>query len=142
MEKSSPPIWDKISFSTACHPSTDSLAERMIQTLEDMVRRVCAYGIEFRYCARFTHDWCTLLPVIELAYKTSIHTSTDQTPCHMVECDLQLASINRQNCDNKPVTNVMGSIPVGDKRRSQSNNQKLLGFPLHWRTRVPPLGCS
>ncbi|MBW0559456.1 hypothetical protein O181_099171 [Austropuccinia psidii MF-1] len=26
------------------------------------------------------HDWCTLLPELELAYKTSIHASTNQTP--------------------------------------------------------------
>ncbi|MBW0590724.1 hypothetical protein O181_130439 [Austropuccinia psidii MF-1] len=33
----------KLSFSTAHHPQTDGLAARMIQTLEDMVRRFCAY---------------------------------------------------------------------------------------------------
>ncbi|MBW0477914.1 hypothetical protein O181_017629 [Austropuccinia psidii MF-1] len=32
----------KLSFSTAYHPQTDDLAERMIQTLEDMIRRFCA----------------------------------------------------------------------------------------------------
>ncbi|MBW0586015.1 hypothetical protein O181_125730 [Austropuccinia psidii MF-1] len=52
----------KLSFSTAYHPQTDGLAERMIQTLEDMVRRLCAYGLEFKDFDRFTHDWCTLLP--------------------------------------------------------------------------------
>ncbi|MBW0588655.1 hypothetical protein O181_128370 [Austropuccinia psidii MF-1] len=52
----------KLSFSTAYHPQTDGLAERMIQTLEDMVRRVCAYALEFKDCDGFTHDWCTLLP--------------------------------------------------------------------------------
>ncbi|MBW0543632.1 hypothetical protein O181_083347, partial [Austropuccinia psidii MF-1] len=62
------------------HPQTDGLAERMIQTLEDMVRRICAYGLEFKYCDGFTHDWCTLLPALELEYKTSIHASTNQTP--------------------------------------------------------------
>ncbi|MBW0588906.1 hypothetical protein O181_128621 [Austropuccinia psidii MF-1] len=35
----------KLSFSTAYHPQTDGLAERMIQTLEDMVRGFCAYGL-------------------------------------------------------------------------------------------------
>ncbi|MBW0583046.1 hypothetical protein O181_122761 [Austropuccinia psidii MF-1] len=40
----------KLSFSTAYHPQTDGLAEGMIQTLEDMVRILCAYGLEFKYC--------------------------------------------------------------------------------------------
>ncbi|MBW0554320.1 hypothetical protein O181_094035 [Austropuccinia psidii MF-1] len=35
----------KLSFSTAYHPQTDGLAERMIQTLEDLIRRFCAYGL-------------------------------------------------------------------------------------------------
>ncbi|MBW0569590.1 hypothetical protein O181_109305 [Austropuccinia psidii MF-1] len=70
----------KLSFSTAYHPQTDVLAERMIQTLEDMVRILCAYGLEFKDCDVFTHDWFTLFPELELAYKTSIHSSTNQTP--------------------------------------------------------------
>ncbi|MBW0510722.1 hypothetical protein O181_050437 [Austropuccinia psidii MF-1] len=37
----------KFSFSGAYQPQTDGLAESMIQTLEDMVRRLCAYGLEF-----------------------------------------------------------------------------------------------
>ncbi|MBW0537438.1 hypothetical protein O181_077153 [Austropuccinia psidii MF-1] len=32
----------KLSFSTDYQPQTDGLAERMIQTLEDMIRRFCA----------------------------------------------------------------------------------------------------
>ncbi|MBW0552570.1 hypothetical protein O181_092285 [Austropuccinia psidii MF-1] len=70
----------KLTCSTAYHPQADGLAERMIQTLEDMVRRLCAHGLEFKYCYGFTHDWCALLPELKLAYKTSIHASTNQTP--------------------------------------------------------------
>ncbi|MBW0476578.1 hypothetical protein O181_016293 [Austropuccinia psidii MF-1] len=70
----------KFSFSTAYHPQTDGLAERMIQTLEGMIRRFCAYGLEFKGSDGFTHDWCTLIPALELAYKTSIYSSTGQTP--------------------------------------------------------------
>ncbi|MBW0550565.1 hypothetical protein O181_090280 [Austropuccinia psidii MF-1] len=51
----------------------------MIQTLEDMVRRICEYVLEFKYFDGFTHYWCTLLPALELAYKTSIHANTNQT---------------------------------------------------------------
>ncbi|MBW0488066.1 hypothetical protein O181_027781 [Austropuccinia psidii MF-1] len=70
----------KLSFSTAYHPQIDGLAERMIQTLEDIIRRFCAYGLEFKYSDGFTHGWCILLPALELAYKTSIHSSTGKTP--------------------------------------------------------------
>ncbi|MBW0552048.1 hypothetical protein O181_091763 [Austropuccinia psidii MF-1] len=49
------------------HPQTDGLAEKMIQTLKDIVRRIYAYGLEFKDCDGFTHDWCTLLPELELA---------------------------------------------------------------------------
>ncbi|MBW0539992.1 hypothetical protein O181_079707 [Austropuccinia psidii MF-1] len=58
----------KLSFSAAYHPQTDGLAERMIQTLEDMSRRSCAYVLEFKDFDGFTHDWCTLIPALELVY--------------------------------------------------------------------------
>ncbi|MBW0529705.1 hypothetical protein O181_069420 [Austropuccinia psidii MF-1] len=70
----------KLSFLTAYHPQTDGLAERMIQTLEDIIRRFCAYGLEFKDSDGFTHDWCTLIPALELAYKISFHSSTGKTP--------------------------------------------------------------
>ncbi|MBW0588503.1 hypothetical protein O181_128218 [Austropuccinia psidii MF-1] len=66
----------KLSFLKAYHCQTDGLAERMIQTLEEMIRRLCAYGIVFKDSDGFTHDWCTLIPDLELACETSIHSST------------------------------------------------------------------
>ncbi|MBW0554057.1 hypothetical protein O181_093772 [Austropuccinia psidii MF-1] len=38
----------KLAFSTAYHPQTDGLAERMIQNMEDIIRRFCAYGMEYK----------------------------------------------------------------------------------------------
>ncbi|MBW0470794.1 hypothetical protein O181_010509 [Austropuccinia psidii MF-1] len=70
----------KLSLLTAYHPQTDGIAESIIQTLEDMIRRFCDYGLEFEFSDGFTHDWCTLIPALELAYKTSVHSSTGQTP--------------------------------------------------------------
>ncbi|MBW0517867.1 hypothetical protein O181_057582 [Austropuccinia psidii MF-1] len=69
-----------LTFSTAYHPQTDGLAERIIQTLEDMIRRFCAYGLEFKYSDGFTHDWCILIAPFELANNTSVHFSKGQTP--------------------------------------------------------------
>ncbi|MBW0471205.1 hypothetical protein O181_010920 [Austropuccinia psidii MF-1] len=69
-----------LSLSTACHPQNDGLSERVIQTLEDMVRRFCAHGLEIKDFYGFKNDWSTLLPAMELAYKTSVHASTNKTP--------------------------------------------------------------
>ncbi|MBW0517408.1 hypothetical protein O181_057123 [Austropuccinia psidii MF-1] len=70
----------KLSFSTAYHPQKDGSEERMIQTLEDMIKRFSSYGLELKDSYGFTHYWCTLIPVLELAYKTSIHSSTGKNP--------------------------------------------------------------
>ncbi|MBW0517145.1 hypothetical protein O181_056860 [Austropuccinia psidii MF-1] len=70
----------KLSFSTAYHPQTNGLAERMIQTLEDMIRRFFSYGLEFKGSDGFTHYWFTLIPELELEYMTLVHSSTVQTP--------------------------------------------------------------
>ncbi|MBW0551033.1 hypothetical protein O181_090748 [Austropuccinia psidii MF-1] len=60
----------KLAFSTAYHHQTDGLAERMIQTMEDILRRFCAYGMEYKDHEGYTHDWVTLLPAVQLAYNT------------------------------------------------------------------------
>ncbi|MBW0504176.1 hypothetical protein O181_043891 [Austropuccinia psidii MF-1] len=52
----------------------------MIQTLEDMIRKLCAYVLEFKDSDGFTHYWCTLIPALERTYKTSVYSSTGQTP--------------------------------------------------------------
>ncbi|MBW0517866.1 hypothetical protein O181_057581 [Austropuccinia psidii MF-1] len=70
----------KLSCSTSYHPQTDGLAERMIENLKEMIRRFCAHGLQFKDCDGLTHDWCTLIPALDLAYKTSIHASTGKTP--------------------------------------------------------------
>ncbi|MBW0566252.1 hypothetical protein O181_105967 [Austropuccinia psidii MF-1] len=46
-------------FYTAYHPQTDGLAERMIQTMEDIIRRFCAYGMKYKDHEGYTHDWLT-----------------------------------------------------------------------------------
>ncbi|MBW0567334.1 hypothetical protein O181_107049 [Austropuccinia psidii MF-1] len=46
----------KLAFSTAYHSQTDGLAERMIQTMEDILRGFCAYGKEYKDHEGNTHD--------------------------------------------------------------------------------------
>ncbi|MBW0535204.1 hypothetical protein O181_074919 [Austropuccinia psidii MF-1] len=45
----------KLLFSTAYQPQTDGLAERMIKTFEDMIRRFYSYGLALEYSDEFTH---------------------------------------------------------------------------------------
>ncbi|MBW0498972.1 hypothetical protein O181_038687 [Austropuccinia psidii MF-1] len=52
----------------------------MIQTVEDIIRRFCAYGLQFKGSNGFTHYWCTLILPIRLAYKISICSSHNKTP--------------------------------------------------------------
>ncbi|MBW0562221.1 hypothetical protein O181_101936 [Austropuccinia psidii MF-1] len=54
----------KLAFSTAYHPETDGLAERMIQTKEDILRGFCSYGMEYKDHEGYTHDWVNLLPAV------------------------------------------------------------------------------
>ncbi|MBW0473610.1 hypothetical protein O181_013325 [Austropuccinia psidii MF-1] len=56
----------RLSFSTAFNPHTDIIAQKMIQTLREMIRRFCAYGLEFKDADGFTLDWCTIIPAPEL----------------------------------------------------------------------------
>ncbi|MBW0525571.1 hypothetical protein O181_065286 [Austropuccinia psidii MF-1] len=64
----------KLAFLKAYHPHMEGLSERMIQTPEVIIRKFCAYGLEFKYSDGFTHDWCTLIPALERAYIKSIHS--------------------------------------------------------------------
>ncbi|MBW0517743.1 hypothetical protein O181_057458 [Austropuccinia psidii MF-1] len=52
----------KLYFSTAYHPQTEGLAERMIQTMEDIFRRFCAYGMEYKDHEGYT---MTVLPLYQ-----------------------------------------------------------------------------
>ncbi|MBW0505000.1 hypothetical protein O181_044715 [Austropuccinia psidii MF-1] len=61
----------KLEFSTGYHPQTDSLAERMIQTIKDIFRRFCAYGMDYKDHGGYTRVWVTLLPEVQLASNTS-----------------------------------------------------------------------
>ncbi|MBW0468038.1 hypothetical protein O181_007753 [Austropuccinia psidii MF-1] len=73
-------IVDRHAFSTAYHPQTDGSAERMIQTMEDILRGFCAYGMEYKDHKGYTHYWVTLLPEFQLAYNNSHHSTTGKSP--------------------------------------------------------------
>ncbi|MBW0514462.1 hypothetical protein O181_054177 [Austropuccinia psidii MF-1] len=66
----------QLPFSTAYHPQADGLAERMIQTMGEILRRFCAYGMEYKDNEGYTHDWVTLLKAVQLAYNTRQESTT------------------------------------------------------------------
>ncbi|MBW0557352.1 hypothetical protein O181_097067 [Austropuccinia psidii MF-1] len=70
----------KLAFSTAYHSQTDGLAERMIQKMEEILRRFCAYGMEYKDHEGYTHDWVTFQPAVQMAYNTSQHSTTGKIP--------------------------------------------------------------
>ncbi|MBW0462834.1 hypothetical protein O181_002549 [Austropuccinia psidii MF-1] len=45
-----------------------------------MIRIFCSHELEFKDSYGFTHYWCALILALELAYKTSIHSSTVKAP--------------------------------------------------------------
>ncbi|MBW0567472.1 hypothetical protein O181_107187 [Austropuccinia psidii MF-1] len=48
--------------------------------MEDILRRFCAYGMEYKDQEGYTHAWVTLLPAVQLAFNTSQHSTTGKTP--------------------------------------------------------------
>ncbi|MBW0461614.1 hypothetical protein O181_001329 [Austropuccinia psidii MF-1] len=70
----------KIAFPTAYHLQADGLAERRVQTMEDILRGFCEYGMEYKYDEGYTHDWVTLLLAVQLAYNTSQYSTTGKSP--------------------------------------------------------------
>ncbi|GJT68624.1 putative reverse transcriptase domain-containing protein, partial [Tanacetum coccineum] len=61
----------RLDMSTAYHPETDGQSERTIQTPEDMLR-ACVLD--------FGKNWDRHLPLVELSYNNSYHTSIKAVP--------------------------------------------------------------
>ncbi|KAH9686662.1 Endonuclease [Citrus sinensis] len=61
----------KLNFSTTFHPQTDGQSERIIQTLEDMLR---ACVMEFK------GNWDNYLPLMEFAYNNNYQASNEMAP--------------------------------------------------------------
>ncbi|MBW0565584.1 hypothetical protein O181_105299 [Austropuccinia psidii MF-1] len=119
----------KLSFSTSYHPQTDGLAEIMIQTLEHMIRGFCAYGLEFKYSYCFTHYWCTLVPALELSYKTSIHSSTRKTPAMIEKVWNPILAYDTLKKDLVDIYPTASSFKlILDKARHHTNRLSTLKF--------------
>ncbi|KAK4697689.1 hypothetical protein P7C70_g8174, partial [Phenoliferia sp. Uapishka_3] len=70
----------KLKLSTSYHPQTDGLAERFISLLEDMLRRFVSFGPTWTDELGFSHDWIELLPGLEFALNSSVHTGLQRAP--------------------------------------------------------------
>ncbi|MBW0481977.1 hypothetical protein O181_021692 [Austropuccinia psidii MF-1] len=70
----------RLAFFTDYHPQTDGFCERMIQTMEYIIRGFCAYFMEYKDHEGYIHDWVTLLPDVQLAYNTSQNSTTEKSP--------------------------------------------------------------
>ncbi|MBW0517239.1 hypothetical protein O181_056954 [Austropuccinia psidii MF-1] len=63
----------ELSFHTAYNPQTDGLAERMIQTMQEIIGSFCAYGMEYKDHEGYTHGW------VKLSQKSSWITTQAST---------------------------------------------------------------
>jgi len=61
--------------STAFHPETCGLVERMNRSIEDMLSK---------YISVNQKDWDEWIPILLLAYRSSVHASTGKTPYQMM----------------------------------------------------------
>lgn len=57
---------------------TYGLGEKILETLIELVQRYCTFGLEFKDKDGYTQDWKTLVPALEIAYNSSIHSATNQ----------------------------------------------------------------
>ncbi|MBW0501831.1 hypothetical protein O181_041546 [Austropuccinia psidii MF-1] len=48
--------------------------------MEDILKRFCAYGMEYKNHEGYTHEWVTLIAAVQLAYNKSQHSTTGKKP--------------------------------------------------------------
>lgn len=60
---------------TPYHPESDGMVERMNRTLQDMLAK---------YVSDHQRDWDVHLPLVMMAYRSSVHASTQYTPHYLL----------------------------------------------------------
>ncbi|MBW0474405.1 hypothetical protein O181_014120 [Austropuccinia psidii MF-1] len=71
---------NKIAFFMDYHPQTDGISESMVQKMEEVIRRFCEYGMEYKDQKGYVYDWAKHLPAIKLVNNTSQHSTTGKSP--------------------------------------------------------------
>lgn len=57
------------------HPNSDGMVERMNRTIQDML---------VKYVAKCQRDWDVHLPMVMMAYRSSVHSSSQYTPHYLL----------------------------------------------------------
>ncbi|GJV47987.1 putative reverse transcriptase domain-containing protein [Tanacetum coccineum] len=123
----------QLDMSTAYHPKTDGQSERTIQTLEDML---LACVIDFR------KGWDKHLPLIELSYNNSYHTSIKATPfealygrkCQSPICwaevgDAQLTGLEIIRETTKKIIQIKHRLQASrDRQKSYADKRRVIQF--------------
>ncbi|MBW0461639.1 hypothetical protein O181_001354 [Austropuccinia psidii MF-1] len=70
----------ELAFSKAYQPQTDGPAQRMIKSIQDIIRRPFAPSIEYKELEGYLHNWVTNFPDMQLAYNTLETSTTGKSP--------------------------------------------------------------
>ncbi|MBW0476634.1 hypothetical protein O181_016349 [Austropuccinia psidii MF-1] len=73
--------------------------------MEEILRRFCAYVMEYKDHEGYTHDWVALLPAVQKAYSTSQHSITGKSTCsgrERVESPISCGSHEEKSSDHPP----------------------------------------
>ena len=84
--------------------------------MESIIRRYCAFGLTYTDSEGFEHDWVTLLPGLEYAYNSTIHSTTGKTPF-----ELERGYI--PNCPRLLLNNKLSKMDVHPASASFSDMQ-------------------
>ncbi|GJV89148.1 putative reverse transcriptase domain-containing protein [Tanacetum coccineum] len=125
-----------LDMSIAYHPQTDGQSERIIQTLEDMLR-ACAID--------FGKGWVNYLPLFEFLYNNSYHASIKATPfealygqkCHSPVCwaevgEVQLTGLEIVQETTDKIIQIKQRMQVArDRQKSYANlKRKSMDFQV------------
>nr|GFB42053.1 reverse transcriptase domain-containing protein [Tanacetum cinerariifolium] len=98
----------RLDMSTAYHPETNGQSERIIQTLEDMLRACVIY---------FGGSWDRHLPLVEFSYNNSYHASIKAAP---------FEAFYGQKCRSLVGWSEVGDSQLTDPELIRETNEKIV----------------
>ena len=126
-------------FSSPNHPQTDGQTERTNRTLKQYLR------IQLRHRAS---RWSSQLPLAEIAYNNSTHSSTGFSPFYLVyqrhpnmPLDLAISDLSAKNASVESVLNDRKTLLNKARVNLDRARQRMLSDNLH-KTRIPPFAVN